>query len=73
MTLIINSNGNSFERYFSNNMKRKSVDIGDVKESYGKVEPLRKILNKFQLTSLYTFWLNNWKYHIKEYDKYTYF
>lgn len=58
-TLIIKSNGNSFERYFSNNMKRKSVDIGDVKESYGKVEPLRKILNKFQLTSLYTFWLNN--------------
>lgn len=47
MTLIINSNGNSFERYFSNNMKRKSVDIGDVKESYGKVETLRKILNKF--------------------------
>lgn len=67
-TLIIKSNGNSFERYFSNNMKRKSVDIGDVKESYGKVETLRKILNKLQITPLYTFWLNNWKYHIKEYD-----
>lgn len=67
-TLIIKSNEDSFERYFSKNMKKKNVDIGTIKKGKGNLEFLRKVINKLQITSLYAFWLDSWKKKIKEYD-----
>ena len=65
-TLIIKSNEDSFERYFSRHVNNNNVDIGTIKK--GKFEFFRRVINKLQIFPLYTFWLGNWKKSIKEYD-----
>lgn len=69
--LILKSDEDDFERYFSERMKRKNIDVYSAESKInGTIKRvIRKISCKFGILFIYGLYLNRWKYRLSEYDE----
>lgn len=69
--LILKSDEDDFERYFSERMRCKDVDVYSAERKINGVfnRIIRKLSRKARIYSIYSLYLNKWKYKLLEYDE----